>query len=644
MKPILRIILVLSVGYVLSVGSQAAQFPLKNPLLQSNLDGGGQSITNLSGVTATNGTFDVLLLDGFNLASLTNLIGLDLTQFQPATATLSNVVNTVTVDDEGNITGTNHIQGATLGTTENPDLDAALLSAFESIDSVTDDLESFMTDNQTIAAQWGFNDLHIIKVPTSTVTTNTGTALEYDWTGAAVQLRVVTGNATRAAVNAPTGTNAVWGPVEILISDATTNCSLGQIDGHILFGRKTVGGVVPTEIAPNTTIFYQALYTPAYTWFFWRGNQDAPLSMPLGGSGVITGVAPDGKDVLGSMSFTSVTNVEVDLASGTVFRLPNTTNSYLVAPASRLSASDTNSLVRTRRVEMLPPNAQRVVSFDTNAYALSGISQVNTVAVGQPFVFTLVNWGPESSNNIAYASLSTNVTAAGGGGGASAWNANLGVWLDFQDSSGPATDSHGDYDFYELGGTFSWRAPGPWRTYAATNAADSTLCVNSAAAILTSCTNIPFTALITFGAQTGSATEGYIAGQWDYGNNRRVWGAKFESSTLKVWASTNGTGPSHTLTMGSVSASTTNTLAIIWDPAGDKFKASLNGGSFVEETVTFPYLHPNVPPITVGGAMNSGVAGLSSLGSIQQFVMYTNSVKTLGYIQDFIAAKPQYTP
>lgn len=420
-----------------------------------------------------------------------------------------------------------------------------------------------------------------------------------------------------------TGTAASWSGI---ITNAFTNTATVQW-----------GAASPTSLVPVTTLNTNDVYefklesrdnVLRYTYI---GPQSEVLPPDLGGSGVTTGVAPDGKDVLGDWSITETTNYFPDLASGTVFRFPNTLNPYLKAPASRLSASDTNGLVITRRVEMLPAAAERIIGVDTNYYALSGLGQFTTNPAGVPFTATLINWGPDSSNNIVFASLSTNIASAGGGGGGTDYTLNLVEYWGMQDASGNLTGENG-YHLTSTGGTLTYRAAGLVEPYSVTNTGDSSLTHTNPSPALQFDGTDTFTVAGWVHLANAATDFRYVVSRYDSTLADRVFALRTSGGNWQILVGTNASGATTLASTGIAAVTGSNYVALVYDGTIPEIKFSANGSSFASYTLNAPLLSEPVA-FAIGGVLDNGAASGSRTAGYEQWALWSDA-KPLSFIQD----------
>jgi hypothetical protein len=468
-----------------------------------------------------------------------------------------------------------------------------------------------IADLQDEAVTWisskGFYDLTLYE-PASYAETNHIDVTDYtlDWDGPPKVNLVVTGNVTISVGTTPDQGTFKWRVLWLTLTNSqSTNVTYTGPEGVISRTYDTPSGVVSERLLE---LFF--VWDGTNVTYDWKGPQDGYLAVNVGGTGVGTGIAPDGLEVLGTVTYTTTTNAEFELLSGTMFSLDNSKNNHILTPSSRLSASEEGSYRIVRRVMMSPPSAERIISFDTNAYALIGLNQYNTNPANMPFEFEIVNYGQYTSNNIAIGYVSTNRAPSGGGAASgSTLTDNLLFALEFEDASSPATDSSGNgYTFSELNGSFLWQsAAGKVGTYSITNNADTTLALTNANAALNIGGANPFSLSIWAALGDEDTESGFLIGRWhDDTVNDYSWSIRPNLGVYRLYYSVNGTGSLNELTSTTVDAGWVH-LFFVYDPTGPSFKLSKNGGAF-ETVVLDGQINTGTAPFIIGAYMFENTA------------------------------------
>jgi hypothetical protein len=515
--------------------------------------------------------------------------------------------------------------------------DSGTGTRMESLEALRTDVDLKMAADTTLdqipdgGVNWeapkGFDDLTFRKPASYDATYATGTSYTLEPTTATPDTFIeVTGDFTQSLGTLPTvGTfkGRTW-----LIS--YTNSQLTNVAWVPPAGIRSRSDDYPTGVIAGKIMDTVWRWDGTNMTFWWSGPQDSALVKSRGGTGVITGIAPDGSDILGEWSVTQTTNFFPDLASGTVFRFPNTLNPFLGAPASRLSSSATNGQVITRRIEMLPAAAQRIIVIDTNSYALSGLYHYNTNPAGVPFVATIVNWGPGSDENVAYASLSTNVAASGGSLGTGIPAPML--VLELEEASGVFVDATGNgYNFASLGGAYTYQAAGKVGTYSITNNADSALVLTNPAPALQLDGSDPFSSTAWVAIGDGVSESSFLGGRYEQGTSDFVWGWRLNAGKLRVYYSTSAGSVSSTTTTFDVYPGWAH-IGMVYVPSGPSLKVTVNGTSF--ETISLAgQLTTESVPLTFGGILSSGAAVSSAIPVGFDQIAYWDVELTLDNIQ-----------
>jgi hypothetical protein len=505
----------------------------------------------------------------------------------------------------------------------------------------------------TNSAHIGLRDVTILSLFNRPIIRQVGGDVTFNWssiTGATYVVHGSTNFLTISTVNDPAGDMDV-GDGKVRIYNEWTNAMDAP---SFPSGWVSTKQIWPQSIPTNSYIDVTFGYLGTNgVWFDWDGPQSTELGIIYGGTGVPTGKAKDALDILGTINFSSVTNAELDLASGTHFRLPNDQNVNLVAPASRISSTLSNTHERMFTFEMLQPASDQIVTCDTNYWTLSGMDQSNNVTSGSVFFGRGANWGPDANQNWLSGNVSTNVAAGGGGTppGVDYTENLVGAWL-CDDASGSITDSSGNgYHLASLGGNVTYQQAGHVEAFSITNGSDTTL-------VLTN----PSPALQLDGSQSfslgmwhsiGNAADGgqpYIVGRWDSAASERVWTIRL--STGFLWRM--GYNDDGAVTSGAFSTTTFAASAgwhyyfVVYDAVANTLGLSVDGVSYQTVDIGDDLEASFTTAFCVGGRLDSGLAADSARGAYEQIALWSDT-KLLSFCQGLYnsgAGKPfsEWTP
>lgn len=550
---------------------------ITNLTLEGMMDGGGYTITNLADIYAEDGTF-------------------------------SGPLSGSTVSDAGG-----NLRTAIDGKADATDLDA--LEAIALTSDITNSLASFAKIH---ILGWNEGPVHIVVDP----------SLNVDWDSSSNRFDVYVTNDTFSVShnNAPTNTALFTGGGWInFINIGTNDCDIE----------------LPWTAHPNRPLPVLKASQRGAVWFWhWRTNQyysfefdqSLPTAIEDGGTGVPTGIAPDGLDILGSVSYSATTNAEIDLKSGTVFRLDNTKDTLINTTASRLTSGETNTLEQVVEIEIVRPASDRIVWVNTNNFGLRGVEQSNYVAAGTSWRCQLVNWGSGSGESYLYGG---GAGVAGGSGSSINLTNNIVFHLALQSASGPATDSTGNgWTHTERGGTFGWQATGLVDTYSITNGADTSLALTNASPSLLPGGNTNWT--LAFWVQDALPSDNnnhYYLSRYNTTGPSAQFYCRTYSGNLWVGYSTNSV--IYTYSKGSLGTGT-NCIALVYDwTENQRLRIFLNGTSFSDVTLNAPL---NDIASTVPFVINSLWDGTDITGNSPTQVRYGmftawSDVKTLEELQ-----------
>lgn len=638
MRHTIAVLLVGLVGLVLPVRSHAAQVPLKNPLLQSNLDGGGHSLTNLDSVISTNGIFDLLTLDGFNLASLTNLIDLDLTQFQPASETLTNIVNTITVDTNGTLEATNLVaQTLTIG---GVDLTGGLANKMDASVTASDIEEG---PGRVWIGTNAFGKLYVAGAVEYGATTNTGPAQSYDESGAMIQFFDVDEDVVIDSINEKSDSGFWRLPTAVIRGTAATNCAIVLPDGWVLGGRTNVGGIVPSVILPGEQIFIWLERHLSLVPFHWRGQQEDALPPPLGGTGNQYGVA----DVPEWKVFVTIplngTNYSAEFGQGTVavdsdmMFIKFWTNIVIMTSSTRPDATGREKRLSMTFFNTNAPTETNYVSVRDEWPRIGFPDGTNTITVpgGSIAEFEFRARGPYETNVLVKNELATTFTLASGGEppvGSTLTNGIIEFWT-FDESSGNILGQVNSHDLVSLRSSGSWvySRPGVIGN-AVSNTTSAGTFTNGNTAFDVGQSGESWTYTTVFASNEGVTR--YLGGKGNY-TTAFSWVYRLESGGgrpqlyIADYTDGNGIGAS-VLATDAISTATWYLAAVQMDRASGNARISITPISASSTTVwnTVAYDHDTYDSaggLTVGGAIVSGAVS-SFVGTTDETAVWSRAL------------------